>query len=403
MSPTWPGAALIVNTRMGQSIQILHRLADLEPGEWNALLAPDANPFMSWEWLEGLESSGSATPETGWSPHHLLMREEGRLVAAAPLYLKGHSQGEFVFDHSWANYAHRIGIEYYPKLLCMVPFTPVVGRRLLTDPAEPEKREARAMSLVAAMMELARSNGLSSVHLNFMSAEERGWLEQAGWLPRCDLQFHWTRNGAENFEDYLAGFRHSRRKEIKRERRKLEEAGVTLRLITGEEITPDLMDRYHVFYIRQASKFGQWGNRYLTQEFYRLMAVRLRDRIVLSSAWRDGELIAGALNIRGPDALYGRYWGALEELPALYFAVSYYLPIEFAIEHRLSRFEAGAGGDFKQSRGLEPVPVWSAHFLPDKRLRGPVAQYLAAERAEVEAARAAYREHSALKEETEKP
>ncbi|HYI41753.1 MAG TPA: GNAT family N-acetyltransferase [Allosphingosinicella sp.] len=355
--------------------EILARLgrgvASFEPADWDRC-AGAGDPFLSHAFLSALEDSGSATARTGWQSVPIAVDGgDGRPAAVMPAYLKSHSQGEYVFDHGWAQAWERAGGDYYPKLQIAVPFTPVPGRRLLTE------REDLALGLIAAAEAVVDRNALSSAHATFIAPEEVPLFERSGWLIRVDSQFHWHNRGYGGFEDFLADLSSRKRKSLRRERASALE-GLEVRHITGSAITEADWDSFWIFYQDTGSR--KWGRPYLTRDFFSLLGERLADRILLIFALRDGRPIAGALNMIGEDALYGRYWGTTEEVPNLHFEICYHQAIEAAIERGLSRVEAGAQGPHKLSRGYAPVPTWSAHFIPDENFRAAVADFLTAER-----------------------
>ncbi|MGA9583062.1 MAG: GNAT family N-acetyltransferase [Allosphingosinicella sp.] len=355
--------------------EILARLgrgvAAFDPADWDRC-AGTGDPFLGHAFLSALEESGSATARTGWQPMPIAIDgEDGRPAAVMPAYLKSHSQGEYVFDHGWAEAWERAGGAYYPKLQIAVPFTPVPGRRLLTG------REDLAQGLIAAAEAVVNRHGLSSAHATFIAEAEVPLFERAGWLIRVDSQFHWRNRGYGGFEDFLADLSSRKRKALRRERAAAL-GGLEVEHLTGAAITEAHWDSFWAFY--QDTGARKWGRPYLTRRFFSLLGERLADRILLIFALRDGRPIAGALNLIGDDALYGRYWGTTEEVPHLHFEICYHQAIEAAIERGLSRVEAGAQGPHKLSRGYEPVPTWSAHFIPDENFREAVADFLAAER-----------------------
>ncbi len=346
-------------------------VASFDAAEWDRC-AGTGDPFLSHAFLSALEESGSAVPRTGWQPVPIAIDgDDGRPAAVAPAYLKSHSQGEYVFDHGWAEAWERAGGDYYPKLQIAVPFTPVPGRRLLTE------REDLALGLIAAAEAVVNQHGLSSAHATFIAEEEVALFERAGWLIRVDSQFHWHNRGYGRFEDFLADLSSRKRKALRRERAAALE-GLEVEHLTGAAITEAHWDSFWTFYQDTGSR--KWGRPYLSRSFFSLLGERLADRILLIFALRDGRPIAGALNLIGADALYGRYWGTTEEVPHLHFEICYHQAIEAAIERGLSRVEAGAQGPHKLSRGYAPVPTWSAHFIPDEGFRRAVADFLAAER-----------------------
>lgn len=371
----------------------------LDREQWNALVG-DGSPFLEWEWLASLEASEAVSAESGWLARPLVAREGDRLLAACPVYVKGNSEGEFVFDHGWADAAHRAGIRYYPKLLVGVPFTPVTGARFLVAPGED--RGAWIAKLAGALRDLAITNDLSGVHVNFCREDEFAALKGAGWLPRLGLQYHWHNRGWKHFDDYLASLRHKRRKEVKRELRGVAEAGVHVETRAGAEIPDDWFDPMWRFY-RATIDHNPWGRLYLNEDLFALLRERFRTRLVFVMALRDETPIGGALCVQKGDALYGRYWGATEYVKHLHFAVCYYAGIEHCIAHRLARFEPGAGGNYKQVRGFDAQPTYSAHVLTDPRLAHAVERYLEREREETADAIEWLREKSALKPEAIDP
>jgi predicted N-acyltransferase len=359
-------------------IEMLEGVRRVPRGEWNDLVG-DESPFLEWDWLASLEESGAVGTETGWTPFPLLAREGGRLVAACPLYLKQHSEGEFVFDWSWADAAYRAGIDYYPKLLVGVPFTPVTGARFLT--AGGVDRSLWVGRLARAVREVCSANHLSGAHVNFCRDDERAPLESAGFMPRLGFQYHWRNDGFRCFDDYLASLRSKRRNQVRRERREMESQGISTERHVGAAIPDDLFPRIFEIY-RATIEKNPWGRLYLNRRFFDLLGERFRERLCLVVARQRGELVAGALNVQKRNALYGRYWGAFKELRHLHFNVCYYAGVEHCIEAGLDRFEPGAGGRYKQMRGFDASPTWSFHYLSDPRLASAVERFLEAERAE---------------------
>lgn len=376
-------------------ISLAEGVAALPRAEWNALVG-DESPFLEWEWLASLEESGAVGAESGWLARPLVAREGGRLVAACPLYVKGHSEGEFVFDQGWADAARRAGIRYYPKLLVGVPFTPVTGARFLVAP--DAARASWLPRLAAALREVVEAHELSGAHVNFCREDELAALTEAGWLPRLGLQYHWLRRDWASFDDYLATLRHKRRKEVRRELRAVAEAGVAIETRTGAAIPDDWFAPMWRFY-RATIDANPWGRLYLNPRTFELLRERFRERLCFVMALRDGAPVAGAFNVQKGDALYGRYWGADAFVKHLHFAVCYYAGIEHCLEHGLARFEPGAGGSYKQVRGFDAQPTRSAHWLADPRLHDAVSHYLEGERAETREAIDWLRERSALKPE----
>ncbi|WP_332810790.1 GNAT family N-acetyltransferase [Sphingomonas sp.] len=339
--------------------------------QWDRCAGTD-NPFLSHAFLSALEESGSATAQTGWQSVPVAIdADDGTLAGVMPAYVKSHSQGEYVFDHAWANAYTRVGRHYYPKLQIAVPFTPVPGRRLLS-------RDPRlAPQLIAAAETIVQQNHLSSAHATFIAEEEVPLFEAAGWLIRIDTQFHWHNEGFASFEDFLATLASRKRKAIRKERASAVE-GLDVIWVSGADIKERHWDAFWRFYQDTGSR--KWGRPYLSRRFFSLLGERMADRVMLIFAMRGGVPIAGALNLIGSDTLYGRYWGTTADVPHLHFEICYYQAIDVAIERGLKRVEAGAQGGHKLARGYRPVPTYSAHYLPDPRFREAVADFLAAER-----------------------
>ncbi|MEM8921755.1 MAG: GNAT family N-acetyltransferase, partial [Pseudomonadota bacterium] len=333
------------------------------------------DPFLDWDFLEAMEASGSATPETGWAPHHVLAHDEaGKLVGALPLYVKNHSRGEFVFDYAWADALERAGGRYYPKLVSAIPFTPVAGRRrLATGPHAQEVKDA----VLAAAVKLADANDLSSLHINFIDEFERAHLDALGLLIRQDQQFHWFNNGYESFDDFLAALASRKRKNLKKERATAQDA-VRFEHLTGDQLTETHWDIFFRFYVDTGDR--KWGTPYLTRDAFSLLSERMADKILLILAYDGDRPIAGAMNLIGSEALYGRYWGRAEERPCLHFETCYYQAIDFAIANGLKRVEAGAQGGHKLARGYAPAATYSAHWIAHDGFRDAIAHYLTQER-----------------------
>jgi predicted N-acyltransferase len=361
------------------TIETVDGLAGVSAAEWDACAGGD-NPFLSHAFLDAVERSGSATAETGWGPRHLLARDAGgALLGAVPMYLKGHSYGEYVFDHSWAEAYRRAGGRYYPKLQACVPFTPVPGPRLLARPG-PFAEAVRA-ALAETLAGLPKRLGVSSLHVTFCRADEAEMFEAAGMVLRQGHQFHWENRGYADFEGFLAELSHGRRKSIRKERREVEAQGIEHVRLTGSEIAAEHWDAFFGFYISTSDR--KWGSPYLTREFFDLLGARMADRVLLVMARREGRWIAGALNLVGTDTLYGRNWGCSEDHRFLHFETCYYQAIEFAIERGLARVEAGAQGEHKLQRGYMPVPTWSAHAMREEGFRTAVAEFCKREAAAV--------------------
>ena len=343
------------------------------------------NPFISHGFLAALEESQSAVPRTGWAAQHLVLEaENGDALGAVPCYLKSHSQGEYVFDHGWADAYERAGGRYYPKLQVSVPFTPAPGPRLLVPPG-PDAAIRKA-ALAQGLRALCEKRDASSVHATFLSGEDCRILRGQDFLERTDRQFHWENAGYAGFEDFLSALASRKRKLIRRERRDALAEGISIHRLTGSDLTEEIWDAFFRFYMDTGSR--KWGRPYLTRAFYSLVGAAMADRILLVMARRAGRWIAGAINFIGGDTLYGRHWGAIEEHPFLHFELCYYQAIDYAIAHKLARVEAGAQGEHKLARGYVPVTTFSAHYLADPGLRHAVADYLARERRHVAAEQA---------------
>jgi hypothetical protein len=368
-------------------------VACLPQGEWDQIVA-DESPFLEWAFLASLEEAGTLDPDSGWTPKPLVARENGRLVAICPLYVKTNSEGEFVFDHAWADASYRAGIDYYPKLLVGVPFSPVAGARFLVHP--DADRATWVERLGSALREICRDNGLSSVHVNFCHPEEAAILEGLGFHTRVGLQYHWHNHGYREFEDYLGAFRSKRRNQMRRERREMTIQGIKIEALMGDAISPELVDPMYRFYLATIHSRA-WGRQYLNREAFELLIERFRHRLVFVVAEHEGEKIAGTFNVQKGDALYGRYWGATRMVRHLHFNVCYYAAVEHCIDQGLARFEPGAGGEYKQIRGFDAAPTYSAHYFSDPRLDDAIERYLMSERSQAEGALDWYREHSALK------
>ena len=341
----------------------------------------NVNPFVTHAFLSSLEDSGSATLDTGWLGQHLLLLDgQDKLVGALACYLKNHSQGEYIFDHGWADAFERAGGRYYPKLQCSVPFTPASGPRILVG---DNKNSGQYRSLLASgLKQLCSKHQVSSAHITFMPKEEWLAMEDHDFLQRTDQQFHWNNHGYDNFEQFLGSLSSRKRKNIRKERKSAQTIeGIEFEWIGGKDITGFIWDKFFEFYMDTGSR--KWGRPYLTREFYTLIAERMPDQIALVMARRDGEYIAGAINFIGDNCLYGRHWGCCEYHPSLHFEICYYQAMDYAIAHGLQRVEAGAQGEHKLARGYMPVTTHSAHWIENRGLRDAVAHYLRSEREHV--------------------
>jgi uncharacterized protein len=350
-------------------------VAAFDAADWDAC-AGHANPFVGHAFLSALEYSSSVGPGTGWQPAPIAIdAPDGTLAAVAPAYLKSHSQGEYIFDHSWAEAWENAGGHYYPKLLIAAPFSPVPGPRILAQDA------AGAHRIIAAAETVTLNNALSSAHANFVEPAQLALFRDAEWLIREGTQFHWSNHGYGCFDDFLDALSSRKRKAIRKERATAVE-GLEIVHLTGEAITEAHWDAFWIFY--QDTGARKWGRPYLTREFFSEISRTMADKILLVLALRDGQPIAGALNFIGVDTLYGRYWGCAEDVPFLHFELCYYQAIDAAITHGLKTVEAGAQGEHKLARGYVPVPTWSAHFIPNRGFRDAISDFLARERVAVE-------------------
>ncbi|HVN00281.1 MAG TPA: GNAT family N-acetyltransferase [Caulobacteraceae bacterium] len=370
-------------TTLKAEVSVHRRISEIGRAAWEACAsAPDyaANPFVSYDFLDIAEESGCASPRTGWAPQHLAVRDDvGNVAAVAPLYLKSHSQGEYVFDHSWADAYERAGGRYYPKLICAAPFSPVTGPRLLVRP-DVDRDSGRRM-LLSAGITVCERMGVSTLGINFPTADEWRFLGEEGMLRRQNQQYHWLNAGYPTFADFLGALSSGRRKTIRRERREAVK-GLEICALTGRDLTEAHWDAFFAFYMDTGSR--KWGRPYLNRQFFSLLGERMADRVLLLLARRSGRWIAGALNLIGADCLFGRNWGCIEDVPFLHFELCYYQAIEWAIDHGLARVEAGAQGQHKIARGYLPTAVYSAHYISDPGLSRAVERFLEEERRSVQ-------------------
>lgn len=378
-------------------VRVERSIDSIDADAWDACANPQSreyNPFISHRFLSALEASGCVAPDTGWLPQHLVLEsDQGEVEGCMPCYLKSHSQGEYVFDYGWAHAFEAAGGEYYPKLQCSVPFTPVTGRRLLVaDKADAERRESL---LVSAAVQLTRKLDASSLHITFLTEGEWERLGSIGMLRRTDQQFHWENNGYGSFAEFLGELSSRKRKAINKERRGALENGIEIEWIRGADISEAHWDTFYDFYLDTGAR--KWGSPYLNREFFSMIGTVMRDDILLILCRRGGRYIAGALNFIGGDTLYGRYWGCIEDHRFLHFETCYYQAIDYAIENGIRRVEAGAQGTHKLARGYLPITTYSAHFIAHGGLSAAVADYLDQEREAVEQENAILRKHSPFK------
>ena len=367
---------------MALTIKLLERVREVTPAAWDALVGDDGSPFTEHTWLDCLEESGCVGGDVGWLPRHFALFRDDALIAAAPAYVKASSEGEFVFDWNWADLAHRLRAPYYPKLVVGVPFTPVTGDRLLVLPGE---NVAELTHLFAsAVCKWSAEVGVHGVHVNFpREAEARAW-QDCGFLRRAGFQYHWSRQGAKTFDEFLARFSSKKRNQIKREVAQPAKDGIHIETLAPEAITPAIVHAMYAFYASTVDKH-YYGSRYLNERFFELLADRFRHRL----AWvvakdASGEIVAGAFNMRKGTRLYGRYWGTRVDLPFLHFNVCYYHGVRFCIDHGIDVFEPGAGGEHKRARGFVPTLTHSAHWIESPRLRAILEPHVALERERVE-------------------
>lgn len=366
---------------------------EIQSADWNAL-AGTGNPVLRHEYLLALETSGSATAATGWQPLPLIVEDNtGRAIGAAPLWLKSHSFGELVYDFAWAQAYERAGLQYYPKLVAAVPFSPVAGPRLLVAPGA--NHQAVVQALIRGAHELADQINASSLHWLFADVTDTTILEHQGHLHRTGYQFHWHNQNYSSFDDFLANYSADKRKKLKRERRFVQEAGITMEVYSGPEITPELLDLFYIFYTGNIRRHG--GMIHLKHEFFQMLGRDLPESVVLVMARRGADYVGAAINLRDQDALYGRYWGGLEGINSLHFEACYYTPIEYCIAQGLKRFEGGAGGEHKLARGFLPVTTHSLHWLRHPEFARAISDFLERERNGVEVYMDELNEHAPFK------
>ncbi len=355
-------------------MKLVDSLAEIEPDQWNRLVGE--YPFLRHEFLHAMQASGCVASQTGWEPLYLTLWRDGMLDGAMPLYLKNHSRGEFVFDHGWADAFERHGLEYYPKLIAAVPFTPVTGPRLLANRADDRRRLAEGAIAVARQLQV------SSLHILFPLAPDLAVLSEMGFMLREGVQFHWHNAGYHQLADFLAALNHDKRKKIKQERRKAHEAGLSFHWVDGTKIQEKQLEFFFHCYRNTYSE--HWSSPYLNLDLFRRLTATMPENLLWVFAQRGSQPVACALNIIGGNVLYGRYWGATEFVSGLHFETCYTQAIEYCITHGIERFEGGAQGAHKMARGLMPTPTWSAHWIADSRFADAIQRFLQDERAGVE-------------------
>lgn len=362
-------------------ISFVDSIDQVAPQQWGSLNL-DQNPFIQYQFLSALEQSGSVGEGSGWQVHHLLMHDDNRcLIGAVPCYLKQHSYGEYVFDWGWADAYQRAGIAYYPRMVCAVPFTPATGSRLLVATAAAGNAVEIRQRLAKALIDEAQRLQLSSVHCLFLPEQEADGMVGSNWLPRHDLQFHWRNNRYQDFDEFLASFSSKKRKNVKRERRRVSDAGITMEIVAGDELSTEQWRFFYRLYRHTAYKRG--GTAYLTEGFFNLIGEHMADSVVMVFAKEGQRYVAAALNFRGGQSLYGRYWGCLDEYDSLHFETCYYSAIEYCIDHQIELYEAGAQGEHKLSRGFMPTTTRSAHWLAHPQFAEAVADFLDDERQQI--------------------
>jgi len=368
---------MVEQLRPRYTVAWINKLAEIPQPEWDALALPLKTPFLEWEWLNNMETSGSVAAKTGWLPNHLTVWRNRTLIAAAPLYVKGHSYGEFVFDHQWADLSERLGVQYYPKLLGMSPFTPAEGYRFLIAPDEDEIEISEMM--VEAIDQFCLRNRISGCNFLYVDPEWRITMEQLGFSRWLHHSYIWSNQGFQTFDDYLAAFNANQRRNIKRERKAVAQAGLRLQPITGDALTKSLMASTYHFYADTCDKFGWWGSKYLTPKFFDQLCPNYTHRVVLFAVYpeaNDSHPIGMSFCLTKGDRLYGRYWGATQDFDNLHFDTCYYTPIEWAIEHKIQLFDPGAGGRHKKRRGFPAMPNYSLHRFYDDRLSQVLQAYI---------------------------
>lgn len=366
------------------AFQTHESIREIPKADWNRLLGEEGVPYLRWEFLEALEATGCVKPEVGWAPAYLSVSKQDVIQGVAPAFVKGNSEGEFVFDHSWANFAEqRLGVDYYPKLIVACPFTPATGPRLLVQKGEHETELFRG--LCAGIAEFLKGSELSSAHVLFPRSDQAEEFGGVGFAMRHGIQFHWQNAGYQHFDDFLSRYNSKRRNQIRRERRELSRQGIELQVLTGKDITPEIVDHAYAFYLSTVRKYF-WGRQYLNRAFFEEICSRMPEQILIVLAFEKSgrHCLGGAFNLLGGRRLFGRYWGAHDDIKYLHFNVCYYQGIEECIRRGLEVFEPGAGGEHKIARGFEPTCTYSAHLLKHPVLNAAVRDFLQRERTAVE-------------------
>ncbi len=359
-------------------INILSKISEVNSKDWN-LINFDEHPFTSYEFLSSLEESKTVCAKTGWQPQHIIIKQNNKVVGAIPIYLKGHSYGEYVFDHSWANAYEKAGGNYYPKLISAIPFTPVNGPRFLYN---LKFKNQIIEEISKTIKNLTINNNLSSAHINFLSNDHKEILTSNNWIKRMGLQFHWENNRYQSFNEFLFQLKSHKRKMIKKEREYLQKLDISIVKLTGDDLTSSVWDKFYSFYLDTIDR--KWGGAYLNREFFELISEKMSSKILLIISKKDNDIIAGALNFIGNDKLFGRNWGSKINIPFLHFELCYYQAIEFAIQNQLKFVEAGAQGSHKIKRGYLAKPTYSYHFIPNEKFRSAVLNFTKHETKEIQ-------------------
>lgn len=368
---------MLEQTKAQYSVAWIGKIAEIPKASWDALAMPLKTPFLEWEWLNNLEASGSATGKTGWLPHHLTVWRDKQLIAAAALYVKSHSYGEFVFDNQWADLAERLGVRYYPKLMGMTPFTPAEGYRFLIAQGEDEDELTGIM--VSAIDHFCDRHNISGCNFLYVDPEWKPIIEKHGFSAWLHHSYIWQNQGYQNFDSYLGGFNANQRRNIKRERKAVEKAGLLVKTLAGEEIPQALFGKMYGFYENTCDKFGWWGSKYLTKRFFEQLHHNYRDRVLFVAAYDkedDRQPVGMSFCLYKGDRLYGRYWGSCQEIDCLHFDACYYTPIEWAIDRGIQSFDPGAGGRHKKRRGFPATPNYSVHRFYNNRLAQIFTSYI---------------------------
>jgi predicted N-acyltransferase len=359
------------------SVAWISKLADIPQASWDALAMPLKTPFLEWDWLNNLETSGSATGKNGWLPHHLTVWRDKQLIACAPLYVKSHSYGEFVFDNQWADLAQRLGVQYYPKLMGMTPFTPAEGYRFLIADGEDEDELTGIM--VSAIDHFCDRHNISGCNFLYVDPVWRDRMEQHGFSAWLHHSYIWQNQSYQNFDNYLGAFNANQRRNIKRERKAVETAGLLVKTLTGDEIPQAMFGQMYAFYENTCDKFGWWGSKYLTKRFFEQLHDNYRDRVLFVAAYDkedERQPMGMSFCLYKGDRMYGRYWGSLQEIDCLHFDACYYTPIEWAIDRGIQTFDPGAGGRHKKRRGFPATPNYSLHRFYNNRLAQILKSYI---------------------------